>query len=88
MNVTLDYTIDKILRRVYRELSLKMTSWKRYVDDTISYFETDTIDYILSVLNSVYTKVRFTYEIEDSREIAFLNVLRVRMRDDIKTTVY
>ena len=75
-------------RNVVPELSLKMTSWKRYVDDTISYFETDTIDYILSVLNSVYTKVKFTYEIEDSREIAFLNVLLVRKRDDIKTTVY
>ena len=39
-------------RSLLPKLSSYMTSWKRYVDDTIAYVKTDAIDHVLSILNS------------------------------------
>ena len=39
-------------RSLLSKLSSYMTSWKRYVDDTIAYVKTDAIDHVLSILNS------------------------------------
>ena len=41
-----------------------MTSWKRYVYDTITYVKPDAIDLVLSVLNSFHENNSFTYEQE------------------------
>ena len=50
--------------------------------------KTDVIDYVLSVLNCFHRKIKFTYEIEDSGEITFLDVLLVWKGNDIERTVY
>ena len=41
-----------------------------------------------SSLMRVYRKTKFTYEIEDSGEIAFLDVLLVRKGNDIERILY
>ena len=40
-------------------LSSYMTSWKRYVDDTIAYIKTDAIDHDLFILNSFHGNISF-----------------------------
>ena len=70
------------------ELSLKMATCKCYVDYRIAYVKAAAIDYVLPVLNSFHTKIKFTYEIEDSSEIAFLDALLVRKGTDIETNAY
>ena len=62
-----------------------MTSWKRYVDDTISYVRVDCIENVLNTLN---TFLFFTYEQECDGMISFLNVLIVSKNNTIETTVY
>ena len=35
----------------------KMKCWTRYVDDTLCYIKTDSIDYILKMLNSFHRNI-------------------------------
>lgn len=65
-----------------------MTTWKRYADNRIAYAKTHANHLVLYVLNLFHTKIKFTYEIEDSSEITFLVVLLARTCSDIGTTVY
>ena len=41
-----------------------MHPWKGYVDDTVTAIKLTSIEHALSVLNSFYQKVEFTYELE------------------------
>ena len=41
-------------------LSSYMTSWKCYVDDTIGYVKKDTIEHVISIINSCHGKISFT----------------------------
>ena len=52
-----------------------MTTWKRYADNRIAYAKTHANHLVLYVLNLFHTKIKFTYEIEDSSEITFLVIL-------------
>lgn len=57
--------------------------WKRYVDDVFCIMkgnESDVQNY-LAHLNSIHCKMRFTYEMEKDRSIAFLDV-KVGVRSD------
>ena len=45
-------------------LSSYMTSWKRYVDDTIDYVKTDTIEHVLFIGNWFHWKILFIYQQE------------------------
>ena len=51
-------------RSLLPKLSSYMTSWERYVDDTIAYVKTDAIDQVLSILNSFHANISFLYEQE------------------------
>ena len=64
------------------------TSWRRYVDDTISYVKVDFIENLLNVLNSFHANISFTYEQECDGMISFLDVLIMRKNNTIETTVY
>ena len=59
-------------------LSSYMTSWKRYVDDTIAYVKKDAIDHVLSILNSFHGNISFTYQQEINGKISFLDILILR----------
>ena len=65
-----------------------MTSWKRYVDDTISYVRIDCFQNVLNTLNTFHADIFFTYEQECYGMISFLNVLIVSKNNTIETTVY
>ena len=49
--------------------------WFRYVDDTFSLFDSrDTASRFLDFLNSRHPNIKFTMELEENREIPFLDV--------------
>ena len=49
--------------------------WFRYVDDTFSSFDSkDTASRFLDFLNSRHPNIKFTMELEENREIPFLDV--------------
>ena len=52
----------------------KMKSWARYVDDTLCYIKTDSVDYVLKMLNDFHRNIQFTYEVETDSKIFFLDV--------------
>ena len=64
-----------------------MTSWKRYVDDTISYVKVDCTEYVLNALNSFHANNFFNYEQECDGMISFLDILIVRKNYTIENTV-
>ena len=69
-------------------LSQHMKSWKRYVDDTISYTKVDCIEHVLNALNSFHENVFSSHEKECCGLISFLDILIMRKKNTIATTVY
>ena len=49
-----------------------ISSWKRYVDDTISYIKKESIEHVLSKLNGYHNNIKLTYEIEKIWSATFL----------------
>ena len=68
-------------------LSKDISLWKRYVDDTICFVNSDRISHVLELLNSFHSNIKFTVEIEKGNKIEFLDIL-IRYKDLINTTVY
>ena len=67
----------------------QMKCWTRYVDHTFCYKKTDSIDYVLKVLNGFHRNIQFTYEVETDSKIFFLDVLVIRdSSNNINRTVY
>ena len=62
--------------------------WKRYVDDTLTIAKEGSINHILQQLNSFHPNTQFTFEIESSGRIPFLDILIIRKKSSIETTVY
>lgn len=62
---------------------LPVKLWKRYVDDIFCIVEgnKDEIELLLAHFNGLHPKMRFTYEMECDRRLAFLDVL-VQVRED------
>ena len=76
-------------RSVIPTLMDKMKCWTRYVDDTLCYIKTDSIDYVLKMLNGFHRNINFTYEVEIDLKISFFYVLVIRdSNNNINTTVY
>ena len=46
------------------------------------------ISHALESLNSFHSNIKFTVEIEKGNKIAFLDILLIRYKDPINTTVY
>ena len=70
------------------KLSTHITKWKRYVDDTITYRKPNSLNYVLSLLNSFHKNIKFTFKEEKDNKISFLDVLILRNGNSIETTVY
>ena len=75
-------------RSVIPGLANKANNWRRYVDDTICYIEVDSIDYVLSKLNNFRKNIQFTFEVEKEGRISFLDILMIRDKNNIETTVH
>ena len=57
------------------KLNSHLRFWKRYVGDTLTIVKEGLIKYVLSQLNSFHPNIQFTFEIELSRRIPFLDIL-------------
>ena len=76
-------------RSVIPTLMDKIKCWTRYVDDALCYIKTDSIDYVLKMLNGFHSNIQFTYEVERDSKSSFLDVLVIRdSSNSISTTVY
>ena len=47
----------------------KMKCWTKYVDDTLCYIKTDSIEYVLNISNGFHRNTQFTHEVETSSKI-------------------
>ena len=70
------------------KLKQHVHNWKRYVDDTFVYVKNDSIKYVLSVLETFHSNIKFTYERKVDNTPPFLGVLFIRNSDHLHTTVY
>ena len=70
------------------KLNSHLRFWKRYVDDTLTIAKEGSINHILQQLNFFYPNTQFTFEIESSGRIPFLDILIIRKKSSIETTVY
>ena len=77
----LERTILLILRK-------HTSPWKRYVDDTISYIKEESIEHVLSKLNSYHDNIEFTYDMENDGKLAFIDVIVLRKDYEVETRVY
>ena len=62
--VLADIFMVELERIVVPTLATHLRFWRRYVDDTICFVKTGSIEYILSVINNFHEKIQFTYEFE------------------------
>ena len=63
--------------------------WFRYVDDTFSlFYSKDAASKFLHFLNSRHPNIKFTMELEENREIPFLDVCIKRDHSTFSTTVH
>ena len=69
------------------QLNVYLNFWRCYVDDTITFIKTGSVEYLLSVLNNFHPKIKFTYEMEVESKLAFLDILLHRDGYSIITTV-
>ena len=76
-------------RPVIPNLKDKTKCWTTYVDHILCYVKTDSIDYILKMLNIFHRNIQFTYEIETDSKISLLDILVIgASSNNINTTVY
>ena len=76
-------------RSVIPTLIDNMKCWTRYVDDTPCCIKTDSIEYVLKMLNGFHKNIQFTYEVETDSKISFLDVFVIPdSNNNINTTIY
>ena len=70
-------------------LSDMLTTWYRYVDDTIAFVKEGKIDDVVSVLNNYHEDNKFTHETEENCIIPFLDVSMQRTEENtLRLKVY
>ena len=71
------------------QLSEKMSSWFRYVDNTFTFIKEGEIESVRESLNGFHADINFTYETETDNRISFLDVNVSRKGDGtFDTEVY
>ena len=75
-------------RTLMPELEKFMKTWKRYVNDTITFIKPDFITNVYDTLNKFHQNIKFTYEVEHNGEISFLDVLLMRCHGKLETPVF
>jgi len=63
------------------QLSDKMSSWFRYVDDTFTIIKDGAIESVQKALNDFHKDINFTFETETEKKIPFLDVKISRKED-------
>ena len=62
-------------------------SGSNFIDDTMLY-KVDSIDYIVLKLINFHKNIQFTFEAEKEGRMSFLDVLIIRDKNNIQTTVH
>ena len=70
--------IVNLERTLMPELEKFMKTWKRSVDDTITYIKPDFIMIVIGILNKFHQNHKLTYEVEHNGKISFLDVLLMK----------
>ena len=66
-----------------------MPTWRRYVDDTFTIVKKGKRDEVIASLNSFHPNIKFTHEVENEQQIAFLDVLLTKEENGkVQTSVY
>ena len=67
----------------------KMKCWTRYVNDVLCFIKTDSMDYVLKLLNGFHRNIQFTYKVETHSQNSFLDILVIRdSSNNINMTVH
>ena len=64
-----------------------LSFWKQYADDTICFVKIGTINYITKILNNFDPNIKFSYEVEKDCRLLFLDVVLIKKRNNIITTI-
>ena len=76
------------MSKIYHLDISDISLWKRYVDHAICFVNSNHIIHVLESLNSFHTNIKITAEIEKVNKIEFLDILLIRCKDLINTSVY
>ena len=72
-----------------RKLTDKLSNWTRYVDDTFAFVTPSSEAIIQNELNLYHNSIKFTYEVEKTNKLPFLDVLITKTTDGkLETSVY
>ena len=81
-NIFMGFVVRKVIS------NYKVTYF-RYVDDCFALAENEKdIDELFSVFNKTHLSITFTVEKENNNELAFLDVLVKRQKNQLLTSVY
>ena len=58
-----------------------------YVDDTFVFVKKGSVEHVLARLNSFHKNIQLTYELENQNKLPFLDILFIRRRTKIETTI-
>ena len=67
----------ELQQNIIPTLSKDISLWKRYVDDTICFVNSNSISHALESLNSFHSNIKFAIEIEKEKKIGFLEILLI-----------
>ena len=68
------------------KLNSHLQFWKRYVGHTLIIVKEGSISHVLQQLNSFHPNIQFTFEIESSGRIPFLEFLIIREKSKIEAS--
>ena len=81
--------MSKLEGELVPKLNQKMSVWLRYVDDTFAFLKEEDIECVKTTLNNFHPKIKFTHEIENNKNLSFLDVKITRnMNNTFSTSVY
>ena len=65
-----------------------MKPWRRYVSDTITNIKPHFVTVVSGILNKFHQNINFTYEVEHTGKISFLDVLLMRCNRKLEVPVF
>ena len=81
--------MEEIEKRALSTFSPTPHFWKRYVDDTCTAIQSDSISHFHDHLNSINANIQFMYETEKDGSLPFLDILLSRdPNGSVRTSVY
>lgn len=77
-----DLVMQDLENKALYKIGFKLPLYYRYVDDILLVTKSDKIDHIVNTFNSFHDRLQFTHELENDRQISFLD-LKLIVRDNV-----